>query len=98
MVHCRVAGCAPPDVVKETPKLTVPPGTALPEPSETVACCATAGLAAVPNRIHGIRLRILFQELRCDECDEDLYIRIGSISKDRPAAIPFHLGLSLSEY
>jgi len=46
MVHCTAATCAPPDVLREIFKVVLPPGEAVPELMETVACWASAVLAA----------------------------------------------------
>jgi hypothetical protein len=46
MVNCKAAGCAPPDVLREMFKVALPPGVALPELTEMVACCAIAKFAA----------------------------------------------------
>jgi hypothetical protein len=42
MVHWTLAGCSPPEIAKERLTLVLPPGAALPEPNESVACWARA--------------------------------------------------------
>ena len=51
MVHCTPAGLAPPEFTREIFMPTAPPGTVLPEPQETVTCCATAWLAAAATNM-----------------------------------------------
>jgi hypothetical protein len=54
MVHCKPAGCAPPEVVREMFKFTLPPGLVVAESSVTVACWAEAGNAAKPKTIKAL--------------------------------------------
>jgi hypothetical protein len=52
IVHSTSEGCAPPDAVIVTGRVTIAPGAALPDPTATVTDCAAAWLAAMENNTH----------------------------------------------
>lgn len=52
MLHCRLAGCAPPESVRETLSVTRPPGLPEPELSASPTCCADAVNAPPQLKTH----------------------------------------------
>ena len=92
MVHWTLAGCAPPEVVKEMFRAALPPGAALPELSEMATCCANAGLEAVPKTIRTAEIANFINELRRQMA---VFI-LPSGGINRPLGDSFVLALSLN--
>jgi hypothetical protein len=59
MVHWTLVGWAPPDAAIDTARATDEPGVALPEPSDSVTCCAMAGLIATEHKIEASKCPVL---------------------------------------
>jgi len=52
-VHCKMTGCAPPEVANDTFKLALPPRTALPEPNDSVTWAAKGDAVATKKKTKG---------------------------------------------
>ena len=84
MVHCTPAALAPPELAREIFTPTAPPGTVLPEPKETVTCCATAWLAAATTN-----MQVYFKALVAD-----LKIELEIITKSSGTIAEYRLSKS----
>jgi len=84
IVHSISEGCAPPDAVIVTGRVTTAPGAALPDPMATATDCATACVAARANNTHVmLRIRLDFEK-EPEEFIKSVHNRCSSRSKHTP--------------
>jgi hypothetical protein len=83
-----------PVAVSETFRLTLPPGSELPELRDIVACCAMAGLAATPRSTQA-NFSSLVADLS-DEFEIDISVKahVVSAATNRESKLRMHLSFT----